>query len=300
MHDLSILIVTRDRPDDLERCLASVFRPVNVSFEVVVVDNASSDARVAAVLRRYPGVRVVHLPRNYGDWEGRDIGRLQCDAPYILSLDDDAELSPGAAEELLEVARSNPNLAVVQPRVLEPLRRPGVVLGTPHDTSFPHLVGGFLGGACLLRAKALHEAGGFPHFWLGGAEPFLSLRFLDLGYDMVFWPGATIMHWASQANRVAWHRSYFASAGRIRAIVRNEPRVFHRLAHVFWKPLACSLACVRRRHFAAAMVSLLPLYAIGVKELFSRPLSNAQAIRRSFFLRKNVVAFTVRQCGWRQ
>lgn len=301
MVDVSVLIVTRDRAEDLERSLASVFASSAVRFEVVVVDNASRDPRVTSTLARYPAVRIVRLPKNYGDWEGRDIGRLQCRAPYILSLDDDAELTPGALKELLDVARSNPNLAVVQPRVLEPRRNPRRVFGAHHDPAIPHLIAGFLGGACLIQARALQDAGGFPHFWLGGAEPFLTLRFLDLGYDMAYWPGATILHWASPIGRVAWRRLYFGSAGRIRAVLRNEPRLPYRVAHLLWKPIACGLASIQRGHVGGAILSPLLLYGLGVKELFSRPLSSAAAMKRSALLRNSLVMLpstTAQVCGF--
>ncbi|MGQ9564276.1 MAG: glycosyltransferase family 2 protein [Thermogutta sp.] len=289
MVDVSILIVTRDRAQDLERCLESVFAQSGVRFEVIVVDNASSDSGVTSTLAHFPAVRILRLPKNYGDWEARDIGRLQCSAPFILSLDDDAELTPGALEELLAVARTNPRLAVVQPRVLEPRRMPGRVLGAHHDPAIPHLIAGFLGGACLLQASALQRAGGFPHFWLGGAEPFLSLRFLDLGYEMAYWPHATIVHWASPVGRVRWQRLYYGSAGRIRAVLRNEPRFFYRVAHVLWKPVVCALVSIQRGHFFGAWLSLMLLYGLGVTELFRAPLSKVATMKKQTYIRKNVV-----------
>lgn len=289
MVDLSILIVTRDRAQDIERCLKSVFAPSGVGFEVIVVDNASSDPCVISTLAHFPAVRILRLPKNYGDWEARDIGRLQCGAPFILSLDDDAELTPGALEELLTVARKNPRLAVVQPRVLEPRRMPGRVLGAHHDPAIPHLIAGFLGGACLLQANALQRAGGFPHFWLGGAEPFLSLRFLDLGYEMAYWPHASIVHWASPVGRVPWQRLYYISAGRIRAVLRNEPRFSYRVAHVLWKPIACGLASIQRGHFLGALLSLVLLYGLGVKEWFYRPLSTVATMKKGRYIRNNLV-----------
>ena len=294
MYQLSILIVTRNRPSDLERCLHSVFNSRTKisrggSSEVIVVDNGSTDQRVRDVLVRFPIDRVIHLPKNYGDWEGRDIGRLQCKGQYILSLDDDAEVVQNGVWELFRAAQAFPRAAVIQPRVLEPLRFPGRVLGAQHDPTRPHLIAGFLGGACLYRSEALDRAGGFPHFKLGGAEPFLSYRFLDLGYEMIYVPSATIIHWASKEERVEWQRIYFGSAGRIKAVLRNEPRLLRRLAHLAWKPFVAGVFSLRKRRPLVALIMVPALFCVAIREVFSKPLSSVATCEQLEYLRRVAV-----------
>lgn len=284
MTEISVLIVTRNRPDDLRRCLRSVFDDPT-GKEVVVVDNGSTLPQVGEVLAAFPDVKLLRLSRNYGDWPARDLGRHKCESPLILSLDDDAELMAGALGRLLEYAKAFPNAAVVQPAVIEPTRFPGRILGALHDPKVPHLLAGFLGGACVYRAQALGEAGGFPHFWLGGAEPYLTLRFLDLGYDIVYAPDATIIHWASPAGRIVWNRLYYISAGRLRAVLRNEPRLGVRLLHVLWKPPALAGACIRRGLILPALFLPVALFFLGLMELRKRPVGSVHAFRKLAALR---------------
>jgi len=202
-------------------------------------------------------------------------------------------LTEGSLLRLLQWADMLPQAAVIQPRVLEPRRSPGRILGPRHDPEVPHLLPGFLGGACLYRAKVLEDAGGFPHFHLGGAEPFLTYKFLDLGYQIVYVPDVTVVHWASPAGRIPWQRLYFSSAGRVRAVLRNEPRFLFRLGHLFWKPVALALACIERKYYLYAAVLPIPIFFLGIREIFNRPQCKVGTIKLINTLRRQMQPVTL-------
>ena len=65
--DVSILVISYNTRDLTVACLRSVFEQTrDVSFEVIVVDNASSDGSYDAVAREFPAVRLIRLTENIG------------------------------------------------------------------------------------------------------------------------------------------------------------------------------------------------------------------------------------------
>jgi GT2 family glycosyltransferase len=85
----SVVIATRDRPDDLRRCLASLAAQVTTrQFEVVVVDNNPASGAAAAVAAEFPGTRVVPEPRP-GLSVARNAGVRHATGEVVLMTDDD-------------------------------------------------------------------------------------------------------------------------------------------------------------------------------------------------------------------
>lgn len=87
--EITVVIPVRDRPDQLDRCLAALG-----SLELVVVDDASKDrAAVAAVVARH-GARLVRLDRNVGPAGARNAGLALVRTPYVAFVDSDVEVGP--------------------------------------------------------------------------------------------------------------------------------------------------------------------------------------------------------------
>lgn len=89
---VSIVIATHNRSQQLERCIASVFDNASMDFEIVVVDDASQDD-TQAVLRQlaseYPCIRVLRSERNLGPGAARNLGIANACGPIVAILDDD-------------------------------------------------------------------------------------------------------------------------------------------------------------------------------------------------------------------
>jgi GT2 family glycosyltransferase len=107
---------TRDRTLD---CLARLLtQPVNVPFEIVVVDNASSDGSAAAIERAFPQVRVMCLPENVGF--GRAINRAAStiSSDFLMLLNPDAEAVGPVVDNLVEAAIRMPGHGIYAGRSL--------------------------------------------------------------------------------------------------------------------------------------------------------------------------------------
>ena len=90
---VSIIIVTWNRREDVLETVQSIFEQSYKNFEIVVVDNGSSDGTVEALRQLYSPVVIVELDRNVGVTAGRNAGIVVAKGDIILCLDSDA--SPG-------------------------------------------------------------------------------------------------------------------------------------------------------------------------------------------------------------
>ena len=111
--DLSIVIVNWNTRALLLDCLASVYATVaELSFEVFLVDNASSDGSVAAVRAEYPQVRVIQNEKNIGFAAANNKALRVMQGKYALLLNTDAVLTEGAIARLFQYMESHGEVAM--------------------------------------------------------------------------------------------------------------------------------------------------------------------------------------------
>lgn len=112
--DLSILIVNYDTADFLEACLASIAQyPPRCAFEVMVVDNHSSDGSAAMVRRRFPDVRLHALDENVGFARASNLALGEAGGRYLLLLNSDTRVLAESLQGLVRVLEENPRAGVV-------------------------------------------------------------------------------------------------------------------------------------------------------------------------------------------
>lgn len=114
---LSVLIVTWQSGRDIEPCLNSVHS--RHEFEVVVVDNASTDDTRRRLAGYHP-LRVIANDANLGYARATNQGLAACHGEYVLLLNPDAHVEPGALDRLVDDLDANPGHAAVAPRLLNP------------------------------------------------------------------------------------------------------------------------------------------------------------------------------------
>lgn len=100
---VSVIIPTYNRPDALERALASVFHQTYPNLEIVVVDDNTNNAkmreRTAAAVAIYPDVQYIQNHQNLGGGETRNVGIRKAKGELIAFLDDDDEFLPTKIEQ---------------------------------------------------------------------------------------------------------------------------------------------------------------------------------------------------------
>jgi GT2 family glycosyltransferase len=131
MKDLSVIIVNYNTCDLLRDCLASVYRSRGeMSFEVIVVDNASTDGSVTMVQAEFPQVDLIISPTNGGFAYANNLGLRkigfaadgspQPGAPrYALLLNSDTVLPPTALADMIHFLDSQPDVGAAGPKVVQ-------------------------------------------------------------------------------------------------------------------------------------------------------------------------------------
>lgn len=112
--DLSVIIVTYNNAADIGRCLAAVGQATaGISAEVIVVDNASGDHTVAATRDASSAARIIERSRNAGFAGGCRSGASVAHGRWLLFLNPDTAIAPGAIRELLGCARNHPMAGII-------------------------------------------------------------------------------------------------------------------------------------------------------------------------------------------
>jgi N-acetylglucosaminyl-diphospho-decaprenol L-rhamnosyltransferase len=156
---VSVVIVTWNAREALLDCLeALVTNPPSVPWEVIVVDNASSDGTRESVAAAAPWVRVIANNTNRGLPAANNQGIAASAAPYVLIANADTQVGPGAVDSLLGLLTRRPKAAFAIPR----LRHPD---GSLHISAgdLPTL-GDALAGRQIQRRRRQLEGG----FWWDG------------------------------------------------------------------------------------------------------------------------------------
>jgi N-acetylglucosaminyl-diphospho-decaprenol L-rhamnosyltransferase len=131
---LSIVLVSYNAADDLERCLASIAaHPPAVPHEILVVDNASTDGSPDRVRARWPAVRLLPLPANLGFAAACNRGIQAATGDLVLLLNSDTLVPPGAIDRLVDRLARDPTVTVVGPRLVD-------AAGVP-ELSFGRMIG---------------------------------------------------------------------------------------------------------------------------------------------------------------
>lgn len=130
MYDLGIVIVNWNTCDFLERCLQTVYASEgNFSYQVVVVDNASSDNSTNMVREKFPQATLIPLDENLGYPKGNNVGLralgyrsagdVDDDAPrYALLLNPDTEVPVDSLCRMVQFMDSRPDVGVAGPKLL--------------------------------------------------------------------------------------------------------------------------------------------------------------------------------------
>ena len=243
---VSAVVVSYNSATYLPDCIRSL-RSEGVA-DVVVVDNASSDGSVAAVLAADPAVKVVETGANLGFGTGANRGVAAASGDYVLVLNPDTVVEPGTVKALADALDRDPGLAVVGPRMenvdgsLYPsVRRfPNLTVAFGHaflglvspgnrytrdyrmldwDHDRPAADVDWVGGACLLvRRSAFDAVGGFDEDYFMYVEDVdLCWRLGRAGWRIGYDPAGRVVHALGGSSRL---RPYRMIAEHHRSLLR--------------------------------------------------------------------------------
>lgn len=124
MKRTAVVILNWNGKKLLEQFLPTVLKhTLDTETDVVVADNGSTDDSAVYLQKHFPQVPLIVLDENYGFAEGYNRAIAQVDAEYIVLLNSDIETTTGWLTPLIEYLNENPNVAAVQPKILDYKRK---------------------------------------------------------------------------------------------------------------------------------------------------------------------------------
>lgn len=117
MPKVCISILTYNSEQNIKNCLKSVFDQIYKDFEVIVVDNNSTDGTVEEV-KKFSQVKIILNEENLGFAQGHNQAIRQSKSKYIFCLNDDVVLEPDYLEKLVNFLDKNSNIASAQGKLL--------------------------------------------------------------------------------------------------------------------------------------------------------------------------------------
>ncbi len=122
-NKVTIAVITYNGEKLLEECLSAIKSQDYPEYEIMLVDNNSTDHSVELVRDKFPEVRVLQMGQNRGPSPARNVAIRKASTRYILLVDDDAILGPGCIRILMDAVNEFPKAVVWAPRVIYYNRR---------------------------------------------------------------------------------------------------------------------------------------------------------------------------------
>ncbi len=198
-NTLSVVVLSHNRRDALITTLDAL-RAADATrhAELIVVDNASTDASADAVREHHPDARIVELSSNIGVG-AFNRGVAEATGDIVLVLDDDAIPEPGAVARAMEMLRENAHAWAV---TLHPRHPSDNRSEWPFADQTPSCDWPVMGCANLVRRWAWARAGGYePAFFLYRNDTDLALKIRRLGGRVLFDPALVVVHHSPIARR---------------------------------------------------------------------------------------------------
>lgn len=121
--EISVVIVSWNACGYLEECLESLSSGVACSYEVIVVDNNSSDGSPDMVKNKFPWVRLIQSEENLGFSKGNNVGIRESRGRFVALINSDALALPGCLDALCEFLNKHRDVGMVGPKVMYGDRR---------------------------------------------------------------------------------------------------------------------------------------------------------------------------------
>jgi GT2 family glycosyltransferase len=255
-----VVLTMGNRPDDLNRGLATLLSQREVDLDVVVVGNGWQPVGLPA------GVKAHGLSENLGIPAGRNAGVSLVEGEWLFFLDDDACLpSDDILARMAMQLAADPTLGMIQPRVVDADGREAPRRWTPRvrvgDAARSSPAMNVWEGAVAIRRDAFEFAGGWPEpFWYAHEGVELAWRVWDGGFHVRYDGDIEVHHPAIQPTR---HPEFYRYQARNRVWLarRNLPLPVGVLYVLVW--VGVSALRLRSR---TALIETLRGYRIGLTE----------------------------------
>ena len=217
---VAIVILNWNGRKYLEQFLPSVSTTVYSNYEIIVIDNCSSDDSVLFLEKNYPSITIMRFSRNYGFAKGYNEALKQVNADYYMLLNSDVEVNPTWLQPMVSLMELDKTIAACQPKVLSYNNKnlfeyAGAAGGWMDEFGYPFAKGRVFdvceedrgqyddaslifwvsGAAMFIRSSVFHEVKGFDEYFFAHQEEIdLCWRIQLAGYKLSSCPASVVYH----------------------------------------------------------------------------------------------------------
>ncbi|NQU83245.1 MAG: glycosyltransferase family 2 protein [Parcubacteria group bacterium] len=229
--DLSIIIVSWNTRELLKKCLTSIYSETkDISFEVFVVDNNSSDETVGMVKKEFSQVKLIANKNNLGFAKANNQAIKESRGEFVILLNPDTELISNSLAQMLEFMRQDQRVGVLGPKLLNPnktwqpstrrfpnfLNQFVILLKLPHI--FPNLkvyknylmkdfdgqsereVDQVMGAAFMIRREVIEKVGMLDErYFIWFEEVDYCKMAKDAGWKVYYIPFVEVVHYGGES-----------------------------------------------------------------------------------------------------
>ena len=217
-------------------------------FEIIIVDNGSQEDSSQFISENYPEARYIFQKENLGFSGGNNVGIRASKGEYLFFINNDAEVTEGCIETLLQLFHSLPNLGIVSPQIcydpkmtnqqrivqyagatpVHPITARNEILGekevdegqysVAEATAYVH------GAAMMTKREVIEKVGMMPEeFFLYYEELDWSEQIRNAGYEVYVEPNALVFHKESlSVGKSSTLKTYYHTRNRIFFVRRNR------------------------------------------------------------------------------
>ena len=226
---VSVVVLNWNGKSFLRDCLSTLMNQTYARYEIIFVDNGSTDGSVEYVQQNFPTVRIIKNKENLGFSAGNNIGFKNSTGKYLIALNNDTKIQSNFIEQLVKIAEGDEKVGSVGCKIIDfdgkisygPLfvNKFGLIARAHKPETYNKLCLNLANCACccLYRRSVIEEIGGFDeYFWSDWEDHDLGLRINLRGFKNVYTPSTSVLHAAGGTVK----RSQTGAARRVR-IIRN-------------------------------------------------------------------------------
>jgi hypothetical protein len=220
---ISVVVLNWNGMKWLRNCLSPILdQDAGEDFEVLLVDNGSTDGSVQYVEKNFPSVKVVKLRKNYGFAEGNNKALSYAQGEYLVFVNTDTKAEAGWLKSLVRVADERPEYQILcsiqipsqERNRIRMLNAFGDSTPSPYESDSAVTDSVFASGACFLIRRSWVQKLGYlfdPYYFFYAEDIELSLRTVLLGGQIGYVRDSRIDHYIGGAGLLSAKTSFYAA-----------------------------------------------------------------------------------------
>jgi GT2 family glycosyltransferase len=205
LSKVSIIIINYNGKNLLETCLESLFKIDYTNFEVILVDNNSTDNSIEFITKNYPSIIIIKLDSNQGFAEPNNIASKIAKGKYLLFLNNDTIVTPKFISKMVEAMENDTKIGICQSMLLkfngiidssgDFIDELGVVYNSKSEINSVREISSARGASMLIKKNFFDELDGFDEsFFVSFEDVDLGWRTWIKGFKVIVVPESIVYH----------------------------------------------------------------------------------------------------------